>query len=150
MTKSTRRLVAVHAVSLMAFGCGMLGSLPPPIEDDVVTRNEWKKVIQVSEQGGITVRKHVGYFNRRYTEADPGGITFVLDARRTRVGFVLPTGQAYAYEIERQTVANKRDLGNFGFDNGVKTVLGLAGTTLEYESVTETGGSSVVPGTGNS
>ena len=151
MTKTTRRLATVCTVAalLMALGCGTPGSIPPPIEDDVGPLNDWKKVVQVSEQGGITVRQHVGYLNKQYSGADPEGIVFVLDVRRKRLGFVLPTGQAYAYEIERQEVADKRDLGNFGFDNGVKNVLGLTGT-LEYESVIETGGPSVVPRTESS
>ena len=151
MTKTTRRLATAYTVAalLTALGCGT-PSIPPPIDKDVGPLNDWKKVVQVSEQGGLTVRQHVGYLNKQYSEADPEGIVYVLDARRTRVGFVLSTGQAYAYEIERQTVTGKRDLGNIGFDNGVENVLGLTGTTLEYESVIETGGPSVVPRTESS
>ncbi len=152
MTKTKRRFATAYTVAalLMVLGCGTPGSVPPPIEDDVTILNDWKKVVQVSEQGGLTVRQHVGYLNRQYSEADPEGISFVLDARRTRVGFVLSTGQAYAYEIERQAVVGKRDLGNFGVANGVKNVLGLTGTTLEFEPVIETGGPSVVPRTSSS
>ena len=152
MTKTTRRLAAAYTVAalFMAIGCGTPGRTPPPIEDDVRLLNDWKMVVQVSEQEGVKVRKLVGYLNKQYSEADPEGIVYVLDDRRNRVGFVLPTGQAYAFEIELQVVAGKRDLGNFGFDNGVKNVLGLTGTTLEYQPVIETGGPSVVPRTESS
>ncbi len=152
MTKTTRRLAAAYTVAalFMAIGCGTPGRIPPPIEDDVRLLNDWKMVVQVSEQEGVKVRKLVGYLNKQYSEADPEGIVYVLDDRRNRVGFVLPTGQAYAFEIELQVVTGKRDLGNFDFHNGVKKVLGLTGTTLEYQPVIETGGPSVVPRTESS
>lgn len=141
MTMTTRSFTAAYAGAMMflALGCGLSGTAPP-IEDEPRPLSEWKKVVQVSQEGGLTVRQHVGYLNKLYSEADPEGIVYVLDTRRTRIGFVLPTGQAYAYDIELQMVAGKRDLGNYGFDNGVKNVLGLPGSTLEYEPLVETGG----------
>ncbi len=133
------------AALLMPLGCGTSGNSPRPSPQDEGTLNDWKKIIEVSDEGGLTVRRHVGYLNRQYTESDPEGIMFVLDARLNRLGFLLPTGQAYAYVVDRQEIKDKRDLGNLGFDNGVRNVLGITGT-LEYEPVSEMD----VPRTGNS
>lgn len=131
--------MAILAVGLllMATGCSSSGNTAA-LAGDVETLNDWKKIIEVREQGVNRVRQHVGYLNRQYSEADPEGVVFVLDVRRNKLGFVLPTGRAYAFEIRRQELEDKKDLGKLGFESGVRNLLGLpVSATLEYEPIVE-------------
>lgn len=131
--------MAIIAVGLllMATGCSSSGNTAA-LTDDVETLNDWKKIIEVREQGVNRVRQHVGYLNRQYSETDPEGVVFVLDVRRNKLGFVLPTGRAYAFEIRRQELEDKKDLGKLGFESGVRNLLGLpVSATLEYEPIVE-------------
>lgn len=138
--KVSRREVAVLAAGLLLVtaGCGTSGDLATKARDDVVTLNDWQKIVEVREQGVNRVRQHVGYLNRQYSEEDPEGVVFVLDVRRNRLGFVLPTGRVYAFDVRRQELAEKKDLGDLGFQNGVRKLLGLSeSATLEYEPIVE-------------
>ena len=94
--------------------------------------HEWSKVLSTqSARSGVT---HVGFLDRRFSEQDPEGKTFVLDLRHQEKGFVLSDGRAYLFRYEGGQL-EVEDLGNAGFGNGVKKILKVAGA-VEYELVT--------------
>lgn len=94
---------------------------------------EWKKVYSVELRSGQSVRNHVGFVERRFSDADPEGKSFVLDRTHVTRGFVLPSGRAFLFESGDPVSA--RDLGNTGIENGVKRILGAPGG-IELETVT--------------
>jgi hypothetical protein len=95
--------------------------------------HEWKKIFSVDNRGTEAVRTHVGFLDRRFSESDPDGKIFVLDRKHETRGFLLPSGRAFVYSGSNPVA---RDLGNNGFENGVKKILEVAGG-IESELVKE-------------
>ena len=107
-----------------------------PIEASTVPGDkiyhEWKKIFSVDTRTD-TPRTHVGFLDRRFSESDEDGKIFVLDRKHETRGFLLPSGRAFVYSGSNPVA---RDLGNNGFENGVKKILEVNGG-IEYELVTE-------------
>ena len=107
-----------------------------PIEASTVPGDkiyhEWKKIYSVDSRG-TEGRTHVGFLDRRFSDADRDGKLFVLDRKHEVRGFLLPSGRAFVYSGSSPV---GRDLGNNGFENGVKKILEVAGG-IEYELVSE-------------
>ncbi len=134
MMKTIRILGLGPILGVLLAGCGTAPDTQSVPSDADRVLNDWQKVFTVQPQDGRPLRHHVGYVHRQYTETDPDGIAYVLDVAYKRRGFVLATGQAYAFEVEKLDLKEKKYLGNYGYVNGVKNVLGLSGT-LEFEPV---------------
>ena len=121
------------------------GEVIDPVEASTVpgdkVYHEWKKIYGVEYRGKEIVRNHVGFLDRRYSEADPEGKLFILDKKHETRGFLLPSGRTFVY-VGSNPMA--RDLGNNGVENGVKKILEVPGG-IEYELVRE---SSTSPTTG--
>jgi hypothetical protein len=94
--------------------------------------HEWSKVMSTKSTGSGT--SHVGFLDRRFSDQDPEGKTFVFDLRHQEKGFVLSDGKAYLFRYDGGEL-EVEDLGNAGFGNGVKKILQVAGA-VEYELVT--------------
>jgi len=95
--------------------------------------HHWKKILSVQAhlKDG---QKHVGYLDHLTTEQDLEGKFFVKDLKMDVRGFILPGGKAFAYDPRSPSSESSRDLGNTGFDNGVKKILEVPGE-IRYEEV---------------
>ncbi len=135
MTKIMRILGLGSILGVLLTGCGTAPGTQSLRSDEGRVLNDWQMVFTVQPQDGRPLRHHVGYVHRRYTETDPDGIVYVLDVAHKRRGYVLPNGEAYTFEVEELELKEKKDLGNYGYENGVKNILGLSGT-IDFEPVT--------------
>ncbi|HVR74465.1 MAG TPA: hypothetical protein VMT52_09045 [Planctomycetota bacterium] len=95
--------------------------------------HHWKKILSVQAHVKDGQR-HVGYLDHITTEEDPEGKFFVKDLKMDVRGFLLPGGKAFAYDPRSPSAETSRDLGNTGFDNGVKKILEVPGE-IRYEEV---------------
>ncbi len=117
-------------------GCGSAEtSSPLDRVEGTKDSHEFRKIFHRAVEGSSREQNHVGYSDRIFTDVDPDGITYVMDLKFERKGFVLPSGAAYRYEIRGDEV-DTVELGNTGFVNGVKGILGLRGQiTLEVATL---------------
>jgi hypothetical protein len=88
--------------------------------------NAWRKIYSVESGGARVEKKHVGYLNHKTSEEDREGKFFVLDLKHDVRGFLLPEGKAFLYNPQWPT-DTFRDLGNTGFQSGVKRILEVPG-----------------------
>ena len=72
--------------------------------------HEWHKVYTVNIKSGKQVRTHVGFTDRRYSQEDSEGKTFVLDLLHVNRGFLLASGKTYAFKIREGQLAGWDDL----------------------------------------
>ena len=96
--------------------------------------HEWTRVYRVEERGGTRSTLPVGFLHRRFSEDDPEGRVYVVDRLHVERGYLLPDGRTLQFQFDGDTVVGLDDLGNTGFDTGVKRLLGVAGG-IEYERV---------------
>jgi hypothetical protein len=89
--------------------------------------HEYKAIWSVEVRGKDVSEKKVGYLDKQFTEEDPEGKFFVRDLAHDVRGFLLPEGKAFVYVPRLSDPASSRDLGNTGFENGVKKILGASG-----------------------
>ena len=140
-TRTKRILSMVPIAAVFLVGCRSTGDVRSSGRSDGTDEggqvlHAWTQVVEVRGEGLSQVRQHVGYVHKRYSEDNPDGIWFVLDPAHSRRGFILPTGQVYAFEARESEVPARRALGNFAFENGVREILGVSGT-LEFQPIAE-------------
>ncbi len=115
-------------------GCGTteeseLAGLDAPLDSTVPqdpSLQEWKEVWSVEVRGKDVNSRKVGYLVRSFTQDEPEGRYFVRDLIWDVRGFLLPEGKAFAVD-SRLSGAVPRDLGNTGFEGGVKKILKVPG-----------------------
>ncbi|MBI4602253.1 MAG: hypothetical protein HY721_09860 [Planctomycetes bacterium] len=98
------------------------------------TYHDYKKVYSVDVLGSKVSRRHVGFLDRRFTDEDREGKTFVLDRKHDVRGFLLPSGKAFLYDPRAGDASESRDLGNTGLESAVKKILEVPGG-IELEAV---------------
>lgn len=96
--------------------------------------HEWSKVLSAPSTSAPA--SHVGFLDRRFSEEEPDGKTFVLGLGHRERGFVLSDGHAFLFTYQDGQLVGAEDLGNAGFDNGVKKILQVAGA-VHYNLVTD-------------
>jgi len=97
--------------------------------------HEWKEIVSVETREKDAVEKKVGYLDRMFTDDDPEGKSFVKDLKHDIRGFLLPGGKAFLFDPRSSDPTSSRDLGNTGFENGVKRILNVPGD-LRFRPVT--------------
>ncbi len=132
-----RRAVWLSTIFLSAFtllGCGATErsespSLEAPSESKApadASFQEYKEVWSIEVRGREVNAKKVGYLVKSFTQEEPEGRYFVRDLIWDIRGFLFPEGKAFAFE-PRSGVTTPRDLGNTGFESGVKKILKVPG-----------------------
>lgn len=96
--------------------------------------HEWKQIYSADIRGKTVTRKRVGYLDRVYSDEDSAGKFFVRDRKHDERGFLLPGGKAFVLEQRYRGPDVWTDLGNTGFNNGVKKILGVPGR-IQFEPV---------------
>ena len=90
----------------------------------------WSNVLSVEATGQ---RNAVGFLDRRFSDADREGITFVLDREHREKGFFLPGGKAFRFLFDGEAPKGHEDLGHTGLESGVKQILGVTGAIAVEE-----------------
>jgi hypothetical protein len=98
--------------------------------------HEFSRIVTVNVVDGKPVREHVGFRDRRFSEDDPEGKTFILDRLHRDRGFLLPSGKAFLLKVHNQELVDTVDLGNRGMESGIKAILGVTGK-VEYDEIVE-------------
>ncbi|HZN60166.1 MAG TPA: hypothetical protein VFD71_18985 [Planctomycetota bacterium] len=88
---------------------------------------EWQEVWSIEVRGKDVQSRKVGYLERQFSDEDSEGRYFVRDLAWDIRGFLLPEGKAFIYEPRSLDKVVSRDLGNTGFENGVKKILRVTG-----------------------
>ena len=141
MLKRTTMTLAVCAMAALALGCGSSEVVepepavsaaepapPPAAAPDQKEHREWKEVWSVEVRGKEVSSRKVGYLVRTFTtEAPEGGNFFVHDLAWDVRGFLLPEGKAFSFDPRTQAPVEAQDLGNTGFESGVKKILKVTG-----------------------
>lgn len=134
MSRSTV-LVACFLVSWGLAGCGSATKTAVPEVDaaqlskvpGIKVYHEWNNIYSIDVRDEEVTRKRVGYLDRVYSEEDREGKSFVRDLRHDERGFLLPGGKAFLLERSHGDREVWRDLGNTGFNDGVRKILGVPG-----------------------
>lgn len=133
---------SLKALATVVLGLpGLMGCGAPEVSESVLVEpvdtpipadasyQSWQEVWSVEVAGKEVSSRKVGYLVKSFTEEDPAGRFLVQDLLWDTRGFLLAEGKAFVLEGQSSTAGEltSRDLGNTGFQNGVKRILKVTG-----------------------